>query len=118
MHEVKHDGYRLLVRKEGSRVRCFTKGGHDWADRFPAIVEAARRLKAASFLIDGEAIICRADGLSDFEAIRVGRRAHEVTVAAFDLIESQGVDLRDEPLARRKQRLEKILVRADDAIAF
>ena len=118
VHEVKHDGFRLLVRKEGSRVRCFTRGGHDWADRFPAIVDAARRLKAASFLIDGEAIICRANGLSDFEALRVGRRAHEVTVAAFDLIELQGVDLRDEPLARRKQRLAKILVRADDAIAF
>ena len=36
------------------RIRCFTRNGHDWADRFPAIVDAALRIKAQSFLIDGE----------------------------------------------------------------
>jgi ATP-dependent DNA ligase len=41
VHEIKHDGYRLMVRRDGSRVRCFTRNGHDWADRFPVIVEAA-----------------------------------------------------------------------------
>ena len=41
VHEIKHDGYRLMVRRDGSRVRCFTRNGHDWADRFPAIVDAA-----------------------------------------------------------------------------
>ena len=54
VHEIKHDGFRLLVRREGSRVRCFTRNGNDWSDRFPAIVEAAGKLKASSFLIDGE----------------------------------------------------------------
>ena len=57
VHEIKHDGYRLLVRRDGSRVRCFTRNGHDWADRFPAIVDAALRIQASSFLIDGEAVI-------------------------------------------------------------
>ena len=42
--------------------RCFTKNGHDWADRFPAIVDAALRIKASSFLIDGEVVIARDDG--------------------------------------------------------
>ena len=56
VHEIKHDGYRLMVRRDGARVRCFTKGGHDWADRFPAIVDAALRIKATSFLMDGEAV--------------------------------------------------------------
>ena len=41
VHEIKHDGYRLMVRRDGSRVRCFTRNGHDWANRFPAIVDAA-----------------------------------------------------------------------------
>ena len=49
VHEIKHDGYRLMVRRDGSRVRCFTRNGHDWADRFPAIVDAALRIKATSF---------------------------------------------------------------------
>jgi bifunctional non-homologous end joining protein LigD len=92
-----------MVRREGALVRCFTRGGYDWADRFPAIVDAARRLRATSFLIDGEAVVCRPDGLSDFDALRFGRRAREVTLAAFDLIELQGDDLRDEPLLKRKQ---------------
>ena len=35
VHEIKHDGYRLTVRRDGSRVRCFTRNGNDWADRFP-----------------------------------------------------------------------------------
>jgi bifunctional non-homologous end joining protein LigD len=54
VHEIKHDGYRLMVRRDGERVRCFTRGGHDWADRFPAIVEAACQILAPSFLIDGD----------------------------------------------------------------
>jgi len=40
VHEIKHDGYRLMVRRDGLRVRCFTRNGYDWADRFPAIVDA------------------------------------------------------------------------------
>jgi hypothetical protein len=72
---MKHDGYRLMVRRDGARVRCFTRNGHDWADRFPAIVEAALRVKAASFLIDGEAVIARDDGTPDFRALRKAARA-------------------------------------------
>jgi bifunctional non-homologous end joining protein LigD len=68
IHEIKHDGFRLMVRREGARVRLFTRGGYDWADRFPAIVEAASTIRARSFLIDGEAMICRNDGVSDFDA--------------------------------------------------
>ena len=76
IHEIKHDGFRLLVRKSGTKVRCFTKNGHDWADRYPAIVEGARELKAQSFLIDGEAVICRPDGISDFNALMPRRRSY------------------------------------------
>ena len=70
VHEIKHDGYRLMVRRDGVRVRCFTRGGYDWADRFPAIVDAALRIKAAAFLIDGEAVIARENGTPDFGALR------------------------------------------------
>src|SRR5215208_1139716 len=107
VHEIKHDGFRLMVRREGSRVRCFTRGGYDWADRFPAIVEAASRLRAKSFLIDGEVIVCRPDGLSDFDALRYRRGGYSATLVAFDLIQLQDDDLRDEPLVKRKQRLAK-----------
>jgi bifunctional non-homologous end joining protein LigD len=55
-HEVKHDGYRLIVQREGKRVRLLTRRGYDWSDRYPMIVEAARRLRKTSFVIDGEAV--------------------------------------------------------------
>jgi bifunctional non-homologous end joining protein LigD len=100
--EIKHDGYRLMVRRDGARVRCFTRNGHDWADRFPAIVDAAARLKAQSFMIDGEAVIARDDGMPDFHALRSRRRGHEAALFTFDLIEHDGDDLRDLPLIERK----------------
>jgi hypothetical protein len=45
IHEIKHDGYRLTVHREGKRVRLFTRNGHDWSDRYPLIVEAALRMR-------------------------------------------------------------------------
>jgi bifunctional non-homologous end joining protein LigD len=68
-----HDGYRLMVRRDGSRVRCFTRNGDDWADRFTGIVDAALRIEAQSFLIDGEAVIAPDDGTPDFHALRSKR---------------------------------------------
>src|SRR4051794_18426812 len=118
IHEIKHDGFRLLVRGEGSRVRCFTRGGHDWADRFPAIVAAARAIKARSFLLDGEAIVCGPDGRADFEALRSRRRDGDVILFAFDLIELKGEDWRGRQLVDRKTRLASLLARRSDGIQF
>jgi bifunctional non-homologous end joining protein LigD len=84
VHEIKHDGYRLMVCRDGSRVRCFTKGGYDWASRFPAIVDAAHRIKATSFLIDGEAVLLGVDGRLDFNGLHSGDR--EVKFYAFDCL--------------------------------
>jgi bifunctional non-homologous end joining protein LigD len=112
IHEIKHDGYRLMVRRDGARVRCFTRDGHDWADRFPSIVDAAHRIKAQSFLIDGEPVIINDDGTPDFRALRSRRRGHEAVLFAFDLIEHDGDDLRDLPLIDRKRRLARLIGRA------
>jgi bifunctional non-homologous end joining protein LigD len=101
-----------MVRRDGPRVRCFTRNGHDWADRFPAIVDAAFRVKATSFLIDGEAVIVRDDGTPDFHALRSIHRGHEAVLYAFDLIEHDGDDLRDLPLIERKRRLKRLLGRS------
>ena len=109
VHEIKYDGYRLMVRRDGSRVRCFTRGGYDWADRFPAIVDAALRITAASFLIDGEAVIAREDGTPDFHALRSQRRGSEAVLYAFDLLEHDGNGLRRLPLLERKRRLARLL---------
>jgi bifunctional non-homologous end joining protein LigD len=105
-----------MVRREGSRVRLFTRGGQRLGQSISRHVEAASRLRAQSFL--NEAVICRDDGHSDFDALRSHRRDHDVTLIAFDLIEWQNDDLRDQKLIDRKNRLAKMLARGGDAIQF
>jgi ATP-dependent DNA ligase len=54
VHEIKFDGWRLMVRRKVDRVHIYTRRGADWTKRFPKIVEAVRKLGVESFLIDGE----------------------------------------------------------------
>src|SRR6266436_3661444 len=68
-HEIKHDGYRLMVRRDGDRVRLFTRRGYDWTERFPAIAAAAAALRAKSFTIDGEAVVTGPDGVATFDEL-------------------------------------------------
>jgi ATP-dependent DNA ligase len=55
-HEIKFDGYRLRVERDGDSVRLITRGGYDWTKRFPRIVEAALNNRRKQFVIDGEAV--------------------------------------------------------------
>ena len=45
LHEIKYDGYRLRLERDGDRVRLITKGAYNWTDRYPWIVEAARKVR-------------------------------------------------------------------------
>src|SRR6476646_7893905 len=70
IHEIKHDGYRMMVRRDAAGTRLITRGGYNWSDRYPLISTAASALKARSFLIDGEAVACDTDGLAEFQRLR------------------------------------------------
>jgi len=109
LHEIKHDGFRMLVRRDAAGVRLFTRNGHDWTGRFPLMARAALSLKAVSCLIDGEAVACDGDGLPVFDRLRGRRDDRHVFLYAFDLIELDGEDLRREPIERRKAALAKLL---------
>ena len=78
LHEIKHDGYRLIVQRDGARVRLFTRNGNDWTKRYPLIVEAALRNRQTSFVIDGEAVLLGVDGISDFNGLHSRRHDDEV----------------------------------------
>ena len=113
LHEIKHDGYRLVARLDGCTPRLFTRRGYDWSDRFPRIREALASLRATSATIDGEAVVlCPKTGLSLFDDLHSGRRNHDVILYAFDLIELNGDDLRHEPLEVRKATLTSLLTKA------
>jgi ATP-dependent DNA ligase len=101
-----------VVRRDGSRIRGFTRNGHDWADRFPAIVETALRLKASSFLIDGEAVIARDGGTPDFHARRSKHRVIRRCCSPSTCWSPYGEDLRDLPLIERKRRLPQLIGKA------
>src|SRR5271169_2083837 len=86
VHEIKHDGYRLIVRRDGATVRLFTRRGYDWTDRYPAIAAAAAKLRARSFTLDGEAVVCGGDGIAVFEGIHRRGTVSEAILHAFDLL--------------------------------
>jgi len=109
VHEIKHDGYRLMARRDAVGIRLLTRNGHDCAPRYPLIVEAVDRLKARSCLIDGEAVCCDENGLTVFAMLRYRERPAEIFLYAFDLLELDGQDLRREPLETRKATLASLL---------
>jgi bifunctional non-homologous end joining protein LigD len=118
VHEIKHDGYRLVVRRDGPAVRLFTRRGYDWTDRYPAIASAAAKLRARSFTMDGEAVVVGADGVAVFEALHRRHKASDAILYAFDLLELDGEDLRPQPLSARKAKLARLLARKPAWIVF
>ena len=115
-HEIKHDGYRLIVQRDGQRVRLFTRNGHDWSGRYPLITEAALRNRNSSFVLDGEAVLLGVDGISDFNGLHSRKHDDEVTFYAFDMLVSDGDDIRKLPLSMRKTNLSRLLARRVDGI--
>src|SRR5215510_7705935 len=118
VHEIKHDGYRLIVRRDGPTVRLYTRNAYDWTAGLPAIAAAAERIKAKSFTIDGEAVVLGPDGLSRFEELRRREAARTAILYAFDLIEHDGEDLRNLPFLERKAALARLLRGGDARILF
>src|SRR3981081_1936390 len=81
LHEIKHDGFRVIARKDGPRVKLYSRPGNDLTDRFPLIVEALTRLRSRSCIIDGEAVACNENGLASFDLIRHHRTDDRVPLA-------------------------------------
>jgi bifunctional non-homologous end joining protein LigD len=112
VHEIKHDGFRVIARKDGERVRLYSRPGNDLTYRFPLVVEALARLRSRSCIIDGEAVCCDEDGMPSFDRIRYRRHDASVFLYAFDLIELSGDDLRRDPFVVRKATLKSVLTKA------
>jgi bifunctional non-homologous end joining protein LigD len=118
LHEIKHDGFRVIARRTGERVRLYSRPGNDLTKRFPLIVEALTCLRSQSCIIDGEAVACDENGMASFNRIRYRRHDGGVFLYAFDLIELDGDDLRRDPLAVRKATLASLLRRAAPGLRF
>jgi bifunctional non-homologous end joining protein LigD len=88
VHEIKHDGYRIIVRRDGPKVRLYSRNAYDWTARLSAIAAAAELIGAKSFTIDSEAVVVGPDGLSRFEELQRRTAARAAILYAFDLIEA------------------------------
>ena len=105
VHEIKHDGDRLMARRDPVGIRLLTRRGKDWADRYPLIVEAVNHLNVRSCLIDGEVVCCDERGLAIFATLRQRRNEARAFLFAFDLLELDRTDMRREPIEVRKATL-------------
>ena len=118
IHEIKHDGFRIMARREQRPVRLITRNGHDLSHRFPFIGLAVAALPARSCLIDGDVIVCDDNGLAVFDLIRGHGTLASAVHCAFDLLELDGEDLRREPIEVRTQALAKRLRGAHSSIVL
>src|SRR4051794_30960765 len=109
LHEIKHDGFRLMPRREGGRVNLLTRRGYNWTQRFKLIADAVANLRCRSCLIDGEAVACDDQGIPDFKLLIRDRKYGLAQLYAFDLLELDGQDLRRDPIEARKRALNKLL---------
>jgi bifunctional non-homologous end joining protein LigD len=118
LHEIKHDGFRILARHNAAGIRLITRAGNDFSSRFPFIARTIAKLPVRSCLIDGEAIVCDEKGLAVFELIRQHGAGEDAVLCAFDLLELDGKDLRFKPIETRKELLAKLLEDSDSGIVL
>ena len=121
LHELKLDGYRVQVRKDGPRVRLLTRTGLDWTHRMRSIAQGFKNVPVESGIFDGEAVVLNEDGNTSFAdlqaAFQDGARK-PLTYFAFDLLHLDGHNLRGLPLIDRKAILAQVVNDVDEAIQF
>jgi bifunctional non-homologous end joining protein LigD len=118
IHEIKHDGFRLMARRDPVGIRLITRGGHDWTQRYPLVAETVNHLKVRSCLIDGEVVCCDDKGVAAFQMLRHRRNEPQAFLYAFDLLELNGKDLRKEPIEVRKAALASVLRKARPGVCL
>jgi bifunctional non-homologous end joining protein LigD len=110
-YEIKLDGYRVQLHKRGDAVRMFTRSGLDWTTEFAPLCKSATKIPAHNVVLDGEVIVQKADGTTNFNAVKlaIGNAPGELQYHAFDILHLDGFDLRGAALADRRRVLEQLI---------
>jgi bifunctional non-homologous end joining protein LigD len=112
IHEIKHNGYRLQARIDGTSVRLLTRKGLDWTERFSSLAAAIEKIGLASGLLDGEVVVEDASGITSFNNLQAdlsAGRQERFRYFVFDLLYGEGFDLTKAALIDRKNLLQQIL---------
>lgn len=113
--EWKYDGIRAQLVRRAGQVWIWSRGEELVTERFPEVVAAAQGL-ADGTVLDGEILVWKEARPAAFNLLqqRIGRKTLSkrvladapVVFIAYDLLESDGIDRRDEPQAQRRERLQ------------
>jgi len=121
LHELKLDGYRVQVRKDGTRVQLLTRTGLDWTHRMRPIAQQVKDISVDSAILDGEVVVLHENGTTSFAdlqaAFQEGARK-PLTYFAFDLLHLDGHNLRGLPLIDRKAILAQVMKDVDGALRY
>ena len=119
VHEIKFDGYRLLARIDGGKVRLKTRSGLDWTAKFASVQKALEKLPVVTAFLDGEVIVETEQGTPDFGTLQQdlsAGRSDRFCYYVFDLLYLDGIDLTRAALLDRKRALSQLLAGLDDGV--
>lgn len=110
-YELKLDGYRALIIKDGASIRIRSRNDKDLMPMYPAVAAASRRVQAEQAVIDGEIVAVDAAGRPSFQALqhRGTHPTHTIMFYAFDLLHLNGKDMTDMPLEVRRVQLAPVI---------
>ncbi|MCL1633458.1 DNA ligase D [Luteimonas sp. SX5] len=121
LHELKWDGYRLLVRIEKGKAKLRSRKNLDWTADYPEIVAALESLGISDADLDGELIALDAKGRDDFSTLQhtiAGTANATLRYVLFDMPALEGIDLSRTRLLERKQLLESLLQGSAPILAY
>jgi bifunctional non-homologous end joining protein LigD len=91
-HEVKFDGCRIQIHKEGKEVALFSRNGNDFTQRYPTIAAVVAKLPTKAVILNGELTLCDGKGNPDFSSLLMKRNG-DLCVWVFDILSQLGKDL-------------------------
>ena len=111
LYELKLDGYRALIIKDGDSVQIRSRNDKNLTAMYASVARAAKRLRVRSVIIDGELVAVDPQGRPSFQALqhRAEHPGHKVVYYAFDLLHLDGADLTQRPLHTRIAGLPRLV---------
>lgn len=120
VHELKWDGYRILATILEGKVRLWSRNAIEWTSKLPEIVSALEALGLDSAALDGELIAAHGtrQAFNLLQATLSGDAQGYLTLALFDLLHIDGVDIHASALSERKQLLQALLTEPPPHLSF
>lgn len=127
LFDIKWDGWRILLHKEGDRIEAYTRHGNIVTKKFPELKEAVRHIKSHTAILDCEGVVLRNGNsvfddfayrglLNDSNKVKSARSTHPATFIAFDVLSSSHSHIQ-EPLKDRKERLQELILPSNEIIS-